>query len=468
MKTLKLNNEQIEQLNEALEYTDNYDFLGFDSQQSAWHDYFETTADRGWVLAKYIANQDKEYEEVEKIVELANNELLIFWENNAVVVDEKEHYSFINNLIEELEAKEELFNSIDNQLKKLNDLVEEYGVIACANDKIAYKNYEFNFYDNTNYMIDYTCESLRDFNLDDLLKKAGIEINEYIDKDYWIVECNETSKLINKDYSGKIVTKELLDELKKIDQNIKEYNQNYGHDEFGQITDKFDGYTKFHFDHIVNGEHKEHLRIDIGDGNEVNKNEFRYLYEQVKVNQKRKEKNIMNTEKLNTYINNVEEAQKLENTLQNNNVFNIIGNVVYEPKLYEGTTKNGDKFKVADFTVVSKDEEGNKIYHKCSAFNDKADKLLDFKKGDFVNLFGKEKEFVNSEGKEGKQFIVLYSKMLLTVKQQNQKRNFNKSEQTKEQPKKSIEDRISEIAKEKSMNKVEKNTSKHKSNQVSL
>lgn len=461
MKTLNLSKEQMEQLNDLLEYTYNCGFLGFDSKESAWNYYFKDMVYFGNVLYKYIDNQDEEYSEISEIVELADNELLIVWGNNAVVLDKNEHFSFINNLIEELEGKEELCSSIDNQLKKINKLVEEYGITVKADNNFIFKFYEGN---NT---INYTCKSLQDFNLNDFLKKAGIEINEYIDKDYWIVECNETSKLINKDYSGKIVTKELLDELKKIDQNIKEYNQNYGHDEFGQITDKFDGYTKFHFEHIVNGEHKEHLRIDIGDGNEVNKNEFRYLYEQVKVNQKRKEKNIMNTEKLNTYINSAKEAQTLEDTLQNNNVFNIVGNVVYEPKLYEGITKNGDKFKVADFTVVSKDEEGNKIYHKCSAFNDKADKLLDFKKGDFVNLFGKEKPFVNSEGKEGKQFIVLSSKMLLTIKQQQQKRN-NKLEQNVEKPKESIEDRISAIAKEKSMNKVEQITNKHKSNQVSL
>ena len=43
---------------------------------------------------------------------------------------------------------------------------------------------------------------------------------------------------------------------------------------------------------------------------------------------------------------------------------------------------------VANFSVVSKDDEGNKVYHNCSAYGKKSDIPKDFKQGDFVKLFG--------------------------------------------------------------------------------
>ena len=37
----------------------------------------------------------------------------------------------------------------------------------------------------------------------------------------------------------------------------------------------------------------------------------------------------------------------------------------------ERENKNGGAFKVANFSVVSKDDEGNKVYHNCSAYGEK-------------------------------------------------------------------------------------------------
>ena len=106
--------------------------------------------------------------------------------------------------------------------------------------------------------------------------------NKYLDKsDYWIVEFNETSKFIEKDYSGQIVTKELLDEIKEIDENTKIYNDAVGKDAYGEINDLWQGYSKFYFSHIVNGEIVDNRRIDLGDGNEVNKFEFDLLYNHI-------------------------------------------------------------------------------------------------------------------------------------------------------------------------------------------
>ena len=100
------------------------------------------------------------------------------------------------------------------------------------------------------------------------------------EKDYWIVEFNEDYELVP-NYRGHIVTKELIDTLRQIDIAVKDYNQTYGENKFGEMTNDYLGYFKFYFDHYLDGKVVEHYRIDIGDGAEVNGNEFSYLEEQV-------------------------------------------------------------------------------------------------------------------------------------------------------------------------------------------
>lgn len=96
--------------------------------------------------------------------------------------------------------------------------------------------------------------------------------------DYWVVEFHEKSSLTEKDYTGMIVTKDLLNEIQELDEKVSIHNETVGKDKYGQMTDEWLGYSKFYFDHIVDGEVKEHYRVDIGDGNEANKREFAYLY----------------------------------------------------------------------------------------------------------------------------------------------------------------------------------------------
>ena len=55
------------------------------------------------------------------------------------------------------------------------------------------------------------------------------------------------------------------------------------------MTDAQVGYSKFYFDHIVDGKVEEHFRMDIGDGNEVNQRDFQYLYEQIELSKENKE-----------------------------------------------------------------------------------------------------------------------------------------------------------------------------------
>lgn len=64
---------------------------------------------------------------------------------------------------------------------------------------------------------------------------------------------------------------------------------------------------------------------------------------------------------------------------EKDNLVNIVGNIVGKVDVVERENKNGETFKVANFSVVSKDDEGNKVYHNCSAYGEKSDIPKDFK-----------------------------------------------------------------------------------------
>ena len=74
---------------------------------------------------------------------------------------------------------------------------------------------------------------------------------------------NENHELIP-DYSGQIVTKDLINVLRQNDIDVKDHNQTHGENEFGEMTDDYIGYFKFYFDHYVDGEVVEHYRIVLG------------------------------------------------------------------------------------------------------------------------------------------------------------------------------------------------------------
>lgn len=67
---------------------------------------------------------------------------------------------------------------------------------------------------------------------------------------------------------------------------------------------------------------------------------------------------------------------------------------------------------MANFSVVSKDNEGNKVYHDCSAYGEKSDIPKDFKQGDFVKLFGQIRTSIDDNGKEYSNVRILSSKLL--------------------------------------------------------
>lgn len=97
---------------------------------------------------------------------------------------------------------------------------------------------------------------------------------------------------------------------------------------------------------------------------------------------------------------------------EKDNLINIVGNIVGKVELIERVNKNGEAFKVANFSVASKDDEGNKVYHNCSAYGEKSDIPKDFKQGDSVKLFGQIRTSVDDNGKEHSNVRILSSKLL--------------------------------------------------------
>ncbi|MDO4720933.1 MAG: single-stranded DNA-binding protein [Peptostreptococcaceae bacterium] len=96
---------------------------------------------------------------------------------------------------------------------------------------------------------------------------------------------------------------------------------------------------------------------------------------------------------------------------------NMDGNLVGDVEIKNLTSKDGKEFQVANFSIAQNDKEGNVLYMNCFAYGDKIDQVKDFKKGDFVHLFGKENI---TQGKNGKEYTSLkvYSAKLLKAKEQ--------------------------------------------------
>ena len=97
---------------------------------------------------------------------------------------------------------------------------------------------------------------------------------------------------------------------------------------------------------------------------------------------------------------------------EDNDLVNIVGNIIGEVETIERENKNGEAFKVVNFSVVSKDDEGNKVYYNCSAYGEKSDIPKDFKQGDFVKLFGQIRTSIDDNGKEHSNVRILSSKLL--------------------------------------------------------
>lgn len=100
---------------------------------------------------------------------------------------------------------------------------------------------------------------------------------------------------------------------------------------------------------------------------------------------------------------------------------NIVGNVAGEVEVVDRANKDGTAFKVVNFSVVSKGNDGSKTYTNCSAYGEKGEIPKDFKQGDFVKLFGQLRTSVDGIGKEHSNVRILSSKLLKSREQMNEK-----------------------------------------------
>ena len=125
----------------------------------------------------------------------------------------------------------------------------------------------------------------------------------------------------------------------------------------------------------------------------------------------------------------IKDSAAIEN--EDNDLVNIVGNIVGEVEIIERENKNGEAFKVVNFSVVSKDDEGNKTYTNCSAYGDKGDIPKEFKQGDFVKLFGQLRTSIDDNGKEHTNVRILSSKLLKAKEQmKNQEEKKESSKET--------------------------------------
>lgn len=102
---------------------------------------------------------------------------------------------------------------------------------------------------------------------------------------------------------------------------------------------------------------------------------------------------------------------------EKDNLVNIVGNLVEDAEVLNRKTKEGKEFTVVNFTVLSNEEGGLKVYSDCSAYGNKSDIPKDFKKGDFVKIFGEIRRNIDDKGKEYSNVRVLSSKLLKAKEQ---------------------------------------------------
>ena len=95
----------------------------------------------------------------------------------------------------------------------------------------------------------------------------------------------------------------------------------------------------------------------------------------------------------------------------------IVGNIAGKVDMVERENKKGELFKVVNFSVVSNDSLGNKIYHNCSAYGEKGDIPKNFKQGGFVKIFGQLRTSTDDSGKEHRSINILSSKLLKAKEQ---------------------------------------------------
>lgn len=100
---------------------------------------------------------------------------------------------------------------------------------------------------------------------------------------------------------------------------------------------------------------------------------------------------------------------------ERDDLINIVGNITKDIEVLNLKNNQGEEFKVVNFSVVVNDDKGDKIYHNCSAYEDKTKIPETFNKGDFVKLFGQVRKNIDENGKEHINVRILDSKLLKAI-----------------------------------------------------
>ena len=120
-------------------------------------------------------------------------------------------------------------------------------------------------------------------------------------------------------------------------------------------------------------------------------------------------------------------------------IVTLVGNVVGKVEAIERENKNGGKFSVVNFSLLTKDENGEKKYYNCSAYGEKGKLAKDFQRGDFVKISGQLRSSIDDNGKEHTNLRVLSTKML---KAREQMQNSEKEKVALEKEIQSLQDQI--------------------------
>ena len=116
----------------------------------------------------------------------------------------------------------------------------------------------------------------------------------------------------------------------------------------------------------------------------------------------------------------------------------IVGNIAGKVDVVERENKKGESFKVVNFSVVSNDSLGNKVYHNCSAYGEKGDIPKTFKQGDFVKLFGQVRISADGNGKEYRNVNILSSKLLKAKERRDEVSNLQETKLLKKENKEDV------------------------------
>ncbi len=142
------------------------------------------------------------------------------------------------------------------------------------------------------------------------------------------------------------------------------------------------------------------------------------------------------------------ESKTKDDLSKKDGLVNIMGYVTKDVESKIIQTKDDKAVEVANFSIILENSKGKKEYTNLSAFDDK---IEEYKKGDLVKVFGKEKISVGSDGKRYKNVNVLKSELIQARSQENKDKKStldsinNLKEKAKEQEGKHLDDVIKEF-----------------------